>query len=112
FAEAARREVQEETGLQTVNVLNDRKMFDLDVHWIPPRPQGGLGHYHYDVRFLLQAPTSEQEPLRPNRDEVHAACWFSPEEIPQYAQEESVLRMMRKWFVWKAAPGLQSDAAN
>lgn len=84
------REAQEESGLE-VSVA-DEAIFDLDVHEIPAHGKEPA-HLHYDVRFLLMASTeafvvtSESKALR----------WVTADEVGDLTQEESVLRMVRKW---------------
>lgn len=51
--EASLREAREESGLPNVKPVS-AAIFDLDVHLIPER-KGEPAHYHYDVRFLLEA---------------------------------------------------------
>ena len=100
-AAAALREVQEETGLTRVRVVEDGDQltpFDLDIHVIPARhdAQGALfedAHEHHDVRLLVIA----EGDLTPRvSDESHAVRWFTPDELLEAADEESVLRMWRK----------------
>lgn len=52
---AAMREALEETGLPPVALrfISDR-VFDVDAHWIPERA-GQPGHWHYDIRYALEA---------------------------------------------------------
>ena len=51
--EVGLREAREESGLE-VRAL-DEAIFDLDVHLIPGSWRRNPPHYHYDVRFLVQA---------------------------------------------------------
>jgi hypothetical protein len=71
---------------------------DLDVHQIPARydAHGRTiedAHEHHDVRFLLIAHSDEDISVS---DESHDVAWFTPEEVLQRTDEESVLRMLRK----------------
>jgi hypothetical protein len=71
---------------------------DIDVHEIPARydASGRLfedAHEHHDIRFLLVARPSQ--PIRAN-SESHELGWFTPDEIRDLTDEESVLRMLRK----------------
>jgi 8-oxo-dGTP pyrophosphatase MutT (NUDIX family) len=50
---AARREVEEETGLRDLRVVVDG-LFDVAVHPIPPLG-GEPAHEHFDLRLLLRA---------------------------------------------------------
>ena len=92
----ALREAREESGL-AVRAL-DEAIFDLDVHRIPARGDEPA-HRHYDVRFLVVA---EGERFR-KTDESHALEWVPVGAIRSFTAEESVLRMARKWEVWRGA---------
>lgn len=91
----AAREVEEETGLSPRPV--DGRVFDLDIHTIPPRPKVPA-HRHYDVRFLFVADPTR--PLAPKDDELLDAAWLSPGEARRrgVAIEESVARMIVRAF--------------
>jgi 8-oxo-dGTP pyrophosphatase MutT (NUDIX family) len=88
---AAWREAREESGLADVRCLSEH-IFDVDVHAIPARP-GEPEHFHYDIRFLLQA--DRHAPLVVSRESKELA-WLTLAEIERLTQEESVLRMVRK----------------
>ena len=92
----ALREAREESGLP-VRAL-DEAIFDLDVHLIPAR---GLeaAHLHFDVRLLIVA---EHDRFRKN-DESHALEWVPVDGISALTEEESVLRMARKWQARRGA---------
>ncbi len=53
-AEASLREAQEESGIEGLKLISP-EIFDVDIHEIPARLEEPA-HYHYDIRFLLQAP--------------------------------------------------------
>jgi 8-oxo-dGTP pyrophosphatase MutT (NUDIX family) len=99
--EVALREAREESGLSTFDIIPIDGVpmpFDVDVHQIPAHygPDGGLiedAHEHHDMRFLLIA--HEGQSVRVS-DESHDVQWFTPDEVRRVANEESVLRMMRK----------------
>lgn len=93
---AALREAQEESGLESFQWLhvqgsNELTPLDLDIHLIPARGDEPA-HHHYDIRFLLRA---ESESIAIS-DESNDLRWFTPEEIEQISNEESLLRMLRK----------------
>jgi 8-oxo-dGTP pyrophosphatase MutT (NUDIX family) len=92
----ALREAGEESGLDVRAI--EPHIFDLDVHRIPAR-RGEPEHDHYDVRFLLQAVDDRFTVT----DESHDLRWASRSEIPALTQEDSVLRMVRKWAL-RVAP--------
>lgn len=87
----ALREAREESGLAQVRVVSD-EIFDVDRHWIPPR-KAEPGHYHYDLRFLLEAEPEER--LAPSR-ESKALAWVELERVATLNPEASLARMVRK----------------
>ncbi len=89
----ALKEAEEETGLKKFNVIGDH-LFDVDIHLIPSRvdfPE----HFHYDVRFLLEADPNDVIQVS---EESHDVKWVRLDELEQYNQERSVLRMKEKLF--------------
>jgi 8-oxo-dGTP pyrophosphatase MutT (NUDIX family) len=86
----ALREAQEESGLPVEPV--DDAIFDIDIHLIPARPDEPE-HYHYDVRFLLRA----RDEAFVVTNESKALRWVAFDDVQQLTQEESVLRMVRKY---------------
>ncbi len=110
-AEAALREVREETGLSDLEVAGGISSdgptpFDLDVHVIPAR-YDAIGvlvddaHEHHDVRLLAIARGDLTLQLS---DESHAVRWFTAEELHAVTDEESVLRMWRKCVLQMTKP--------
>lgn len=85
------REAQEESGLTTFRVLSN-DVFDLDRHWIPPR-QSDPGHYHLDLRFILEA--DPEEPLVLSSESKDLA-WVAIADVTSLNPEESMARMVRK----------------
>jgi 8-oxo-dGTP pyrophosphatase MutT (NUDIX family) len=93
---AARREVQEETGL--VNLpLAAAGILDVDIHAIPARDPAPA-HEHFDVRFVFEAP---RESGRAGSD-ARAVRWVGVAELlaqgsrAELPTDESVLRAVRK----------------
>lgn len=95
------KEAEEESGLTGLTLLGDHASptpFDLDVHAIPARydAEGRLlddAHEHHDIRFLLVAP-SDAPPVA--NQESNEVGWFTPDEVTQMTDEESVVRLLRK----------------
>jgi 8-oxo-dGTP pyrophosphatase MutT (NUDIX family) len=87
----ALREAEEESGLPGIRAVSDA-IFDVDIHLIPAR-RTEPEHFHYDVRFLLEA--DRNLPLRMS-DESKDLQWVPLEQVEQLTREESVLRMVRK----------------
>ena len=91
----ALREAREESGLD-VRALDDA-IFDIDVHEIPARGREPA-HLHFDVRFLVQA---EHDRFAVS-EESHALAWVPATGLGALTDEESVLRMARKWLARRA----------
>jgi 8-oxo-dGTP pyrophosphatase MutT (NUDIX family) len=87
----ALRETREESGLTMLAVANEG-IFDVDIHPIPER-KNEPEHYHYDIRFLVEADPGE--PLRITSESKDLA-WIPLNRIAEYTKEESLLRMVRK----------------
>lgn len=87
----ALKEANEETGLENLKVVNG-EIYDVDVHQIPER-KGVPAHYHYDVRFLLEADMNEQLIVT---EESNDLAWVSLEKIAEHNDSESIMRMVRK----------------
>lgn len=66
--DTAQRETREETGLQTVPAVEPAALFHVDVH------EGGRGHTHLDVRYLLQGPDADPAPPP---GESRQVAWFT-----------------------------------
>ena len=103
--EVALREAREESGLD-VRAL-DEAIFDLDVHLIPARGCEPA-HYHYDVRFLVQA---MQDRFRVS-EESCALAWVPADRVGVFTNHESVLRMARKWQARRGGRELIQDSAT
>jgi 8-oxo-dGTP pyrophosphatase MutT (NUDIX family) len=91
---AARREVLEETGLDSLAPI-ERGAFDVDVHEIPARHDEPR-HRHFDLRFAF---TATSDDARPACDEVSGFRWVALsafEGEPSIETDESVLRAVRK----------------
>lgn len=91
LAAAALREAREESGLARLRLMS-REVFDVDRHRIPARgtePE----HWHYDVRFLLEADPAE--PLKISGESKDLA-WVRLEEVARLNPDESLARLVRK----------------
>jgi len=93
---AALREAEEESGLRGFTFVewlpHGLTPLDLDVHPIPAR-RDEPEHLHWDVRFLLRAPSGQALVLS---DESNDLRWFTAAELRAATDEESVLRLARK----------------
>lgn len=93
LARAALREAGEESGLSGLSVCRD--IFDIDRHWIPEHGHVGA-HWHYDVRFVVQAGDDETFVVSAESHDLAwrdiAALQADPDADP------SVRRMAAKWL--------------
>lgn len=87
----ALREGVEESGLQMLQPVSEM-IFDVDVHLIPAR-KDEPDHYHYDVRFLLEA--DRNTPLVIS-EESNELAWVPLQEILNLAPDASIRRMVEK----------------
>lgn len=91
----ALREATEESGIEGIIPLSTEIM-DVDIHRIPDRPaKKEPAHWHYDIRFLMQAP-HENYTISEESDDL---AWCSCEELNNRADEtdEAVRRLNRLW---------------
>ncbi len=87
---AARRELDEETGLAPLHlVLNG--LFDVDVHRIPAHGDAPP-HLHHDLRFLFS--TDELAPTPSS--EARAARWVRLDDLDAFSTDASVRRAAQK----------------
>lgn len=89
--DAARRELQEETGLRRFRLLSGQ-IFDIDVHPIPATP-AEPAHTHYDVRFLFEA--SPYAELHPS-SEVRELRWIPLDQLAASTYGPSLHRLAQK----------------
>lgn len=87
----ALREAREESGLATLHVASSA-VFDVDRHRIPAR-KADPAHYHYDLRFLIEADPAE--PLCVT-SESRELAWVELDRVAGLNPEESLARMVRK----------------
>ena len=100
----AKREALEESGLP-VEVLSD-EIFDIDIHKIPSR-KDDPAHEHFDIRFMLQA---QHDDFVVSAESIELA-WVLIEQLESHTNEESILRMRRKWRAQSLSLGLKSMRA-
>lgn len=90
--EVAMDEAREESGLSSLRIV-DRFIFDIDKHLIPSSPSA-VQHFHYDVRFLIEAEINE--PLTISAESKDLA-WISFDSVPDIVRyNPSILRMLEK----------------
>lgn len=93
----ALREVTEESGIQNIQFVSS-DIFDVDIHTIPENSKKNEPeHKHYDIRFLLRAPTE----VFTISDESNLLKWVTLQELSGMAERKeispSMERMMKKW---------------
>jgi 8-oxo-dGTP pyrophosphatase MutT (NUDIX family) len=88
---AALREAREESGLKSLKPLQ-QQIFDVDIHLIPEH-KGTPPHYHYDIRYLLEADKSDRVSVS---SESKSLAWISIAEVEKLNADESIARMVRK----------------
>lgn len=89
--EVALKEAQEESGLQNFKFKSEA-IFDVDIHKIP-KHKDVEAHLHYDIRFWLFA--NAKLPLTIS-NESKDLKWLPINEIHQYNNERSIMRMVEK----------------
>ncbi|HIY71808.1 MAG TPA: NUDIX hydrolase [Candidatus Luteimonas excrementigallinarum] len=97
LARVALREAEEESGLTGLALGEGiwSGIFDLDRHWIPEH-KGVPAHWHYDVRYVVQAGANEAFVVS---EESHALAWRDITAVAaDPAMDASLRRMARKWL--------------
>jgi ADP-ribose pyrophosphatase YjhB (NUDIX family) len=90
--EVALTEAREESGLQSLSLV-DSTIFDIDKHIIPERPHVPE-HFHFDVRYLLEAEI--QEPLQISSESISLAWIAFDSVVDMIGYNPSILRMLEK----------------
>jgi 8-oxo-dGTP pyrophosphatase MutT (NUDIX family) len=90
--EVAMKEAREESGLESLEFV-DETIFDLDKHIIPERPHVPE-HFHYDVRYILEADLTEE--LVKSNESISLA-WVAFDSVQDViGYNPSILRMLEK----------------
>ncbi len=90
-ASVALQEACEESGLPDIEFVT-RELLDVDIHAIPAR-KNEPEHFHYDCRFLLKSAGSDEFTVS---DESHDLAWARFDQVADYTDEVSILRMLEK----------------
>ena len=90
--EVAINETKEETGLIKLKVISE-KIFDLDIHKIP-QYNNIPPHFHYDIRFLLEAKRNANQ-IKVS-SESHDVAWVHKDKVLNKNNEYSIKRMLNK----------------
>ena len=99
---AARREVEEETGLLAeeyrVAQFGDDEIpsvFEIDSHPIPANPKKNeAAHYHHDVRFLFLV--KSEGDIHISRAESDDYGWFAVEQLPAGFNRDTIIRKLAR----------------
>lgn len=92
LVEVALQEAKEESGLSSLQLV-DSTIFDLDKHIIPERKHVPE-HFHFDVRFMIEADISE--PLQISNESLSLA-WITFDSVQDMiGYNPSILRMLEK----------------
>ena len=89
----ALKEAREESGIQSITPVMS-EIFDIDIHPIPANSRDP-GHFHYDVRFLLQVTSNETIVQSLESKDLR---WFSKDLSTFPTRHPSMLRMFNKWL--------------
>lgn len=87
----ARREAAEETGLETLRLV-EQSILDIDIHRIPKRKSEGA-HDHYDVRYHFTGDTAATLKIS---DESTDIRWVPLEELGEFTDDPSIRRLLLK----------------
>lgn len=90
--EVAMNEAREESGLASLRLV-DSGIFDIDRHIIPKKGETPE-HFHYDVRFLIEAEIDEQLVIS---EESKDLAWIPFDHVEDLTGgNTSILRMLEK----------------
>ena len=89
LARVALREAIEETGINDLQIIEPA--IDLDNHFVDPPDEEA--HHHYDVRFLVIAPTNSKAV---GNHESEALTWVLPNEFDSFVGVSDLERLVAK----------------
>jgi 8-oxo-dGTP pyrophosphatase MutT (NUDIX family) len=102
----ARREVQEETGLQNLTDLYGG-IFSLESLTVDGHEKNGAyvpSHLHYNVTYLLGA---QETALREKRDENSGVAWMTPQEALEKSTEPWMVERIYRKLIEKSRPWMK-----
>lgn len=92
LVEVALKEAEEESGLTSLSLV-EGSIFDIDKHIIPQRPHVPE-HFHFDVRYLIEADI--KEPLKLSDESISLAWIAFDSVVDMIGYNPSILRMLDK----------------
>ena len=95
--DVAMNEAIEESGLNNFKIVSD-KIFDIDIHTIPEY-NNVPSHFHFDVRYLLEAKKGSEEIIVSK--ESKDVAWIKQNEVLKHNNEYSIKRMLNKGKYFK-----------
>ena len=90
--DVATNEAIEESGLNNFKIVSD-KIFDIDIHTIPEY-NNVPSHFHFDVRYLLEAKKGSEEIIVSK--ESKDVAWIKQNDVLKHNNEYSIKRMLNK----------------
>ena len=96
------RELEEETGMKNIKVLNNGDIFSLEIVCANGHVKKGeyvSTHVHLNVTFLIEG--DEEEFLRIQEDENSGVKWIEIEDVEKVSNEKWILEKMYKKFIKK-----------
>ena len=90
--EVAYSEAVEESGFQKFKIVTDN-IFDLDIHSFPKYKEIPK-HFHFDIRFLLEANRHSEKILVSH--ESKDVAWIQVNQLLKKNDDESIRRMLHK----------------
>ena len=90
--EVAINETKEETGLTQFKIVSE-EIFDLDIHEVP-QYKNIPKHFHYDIRFLLEANRNPND-IKISKESFDVA-WIHKSAVLQKNNDSSIKRMLNK----------------
>lgn len=91
--EVALKEAQEESGLKSLEYLQEPEtIFDIDIHPIPEHNDMPM-HLHYEVRIILTADINEPFTVSSESKDLK---WVKLNEVHMYNSQPAFLRLIQK----------------
>ncbi|KAL0230616.1 hypothetical protein PCE1_004173 [Barthelona sp. PCE] len=96
FIEAGKRELSEETGIETFEI--EPLPFDVDIHLFPRKVKNGVevnpDHFHFDIRYLARVDISTN--LERQVEEIDGIEWVPVDKLYETTPQEGMRRVQEK----------------